>query len=137
MTELQEILKIIQFQTEFNFSQIAKRIHYSREHMSISNKSGVNDKMLSVLKEKFKDEISQFVRSYGKPVNSTQLGRALHPDRASALADLHLIMEAAARIEEGLEQKDRLESGIEAAFENVARKVNKGTSPGKGKKNKP
>jgi hypothetical protein len=67
---LEEIHKIIVFETGFSVEEIAKRIGYSRPHLALilggKGSEKVRNELLAILKREFEKEILQFVRRYGK-----------------------------------------------------------------------
>ena len=122
MTELQEILKIIQFQTGLSDVKLAARIGWARETIGRADKNGYNDDLLIVLKSTFKTDISHFVTRYA---NLARVGKGLFPDPTLALEELKAIQEAAARIEAVLKPKGVLTADIRIVADDV-KKAGKG-----------
>ncbi len=123
MTELQEILKIIQFETGYGDGAIAEKLSVARETINRANSSGENDKILAALKEKFKKEISQFVTRYSN--SSRELNKAFG-NHNQVLSDLQAIKDAAARIEGALKLKAPVKSGIDKVGDAIGRAARKG-----------
>jgi predicted DNA-binding protein YlxM (UPF0122 family) len=130
MTELQEILKIIQFQTDLSLTEIADKVDYARETVSRVYSSGESSKLLRLLKKDFKTEIFAFRTKYP---NSAREQPSSHEKNTQVQLFLEAIKKSVIQIEAALTPPDVPKSDIEEIQKQTGAKIGKGKPVGKHK----
>ena len=57
------LLKNIQFQTDLTIEQIAKKIGYTRQHLSLAAKTGENEKVYKLLQSEFSEKLHDAIKT--------------------------------------------------------------------------
>lgn len=135
--ELEELLKIIVFQTDYKDEQIAKRIGLSRPHFNVKKNAG-DETLIPMLKDEFQSEIEHFVRRYGAAmkVNLTPSDQKDQADLTQIREGQRELIDLVRRIEKKIDDK-RVSAKGKIASDFVKKKIqDKGRSGDKDKQNR-
>ncbi len=136
MTELQQLLKIVQFETDLTIAEIAKELGYSREYLTRTNKKGENDYVVDGIKSKFAEPIRLFqirfkpdLLQHGNVPNSKQQDRVPEPTPGQILAEIRELRKDVLALAKNI---PKAHAGLKD-IDQVNSLVKKGTARGKGK----